>query len=124
MRDYIFSFQDEDQERDFLEMAQARGVKPKWVAVDPNPEFDGEHKFADEDVWNALSKCIQETLEDSLSEEENQPPWPRTSLEQWEQESRRQLILLAVKEFACIGDQLPKQASILRAFREGQLPNP
>ena len=124
MRDYIFTFPNESTENQFLQMAHNEQVPIRWIALDPNSEYDGEHQLTSEDVWNALSSSIMDTLCDNLTDQENSPPWPRSPFEEWTQSSKRALIFLAVTEFACVGDRLPEPTSIIRAFKDGRLPNP
>ena len=124
MRDHVFTFPNENTEQKFLEMAEAAGVKAQWVAIDPNSEYDGEHRVANEEVWDALSTCVREIISDQVEDQKNTPSWPRTPFEQWTQTDKRRFIFLAVTEFACVGDRLPENSQVLRAFREGRLPNP
>ena len=95
VKQYIFTFETEDQEREFLDLAVRMKVKPRWIVIDPNPEYDQEWTFTDETAWDELGR----TLDRVLNQTGEEPTWPQKPLELWETEERRDLVQRAVTQW-------------------------
>ena len=107
MKDYIFSFQDKTQESEFLETARIRGGENPVDSHRPQPEFDGEYQFANEDAWKPCPRPSRKSW--TTNSQKTRPPtnWPRTPFEKWNEMDRRRLIHMAATKFGFIGDRPP-----------------
>ena len=129
---FIFTFEDRATRDEFLDLAQKNGVPARWTAVDPNPEYEHEHEFAYEEMFEGLAwtviRTIEEDIENYVDEGEDrsgtgQYAWPDLAIKEWNQEDRRDRVRLAVTRWNHIGPNGAEPASVLRDHKAGLIPH-
>ena len=94
MPQIILTFPDRATEDLFLRMAREQGIDARWVAVNPNLEYDHEWQFTDDMIWDSLAPSIAEIINEEFHG--GQPVWPRNPFSSWLPFQRRMLIEMAV----------------------------
>lgn len=88
-----------------------KGVKSRWVAVNPNPRYDGEWEIADENCWPLLQQMLEESLEQTADEE------PISAAE------RRDIIRLAVERWNFTSESGLDQRNLAADHRADRIPH-
>ena len=87
------------------------GVKSRWIAVNPNPQYDGEWEIADENCWPLLRKMLEESLEQTADGE------PISAAD------RRAIIGLAVQRWNFTSESGLDQRNLTADHRAGRIPH-
>ena len=94
-----------------IAMLENMGVKSRWIAVNPNPRYDGEWEIADENCWPLLRKMLEESLEQTADGE------PISAAE------HRAIIRLAVERWNFTSESGLDQRNLTADHQAGRIPH-
>ena len=118
-RTYLVDCLDQGQEEMLLRDLSRLGIPHRWVAMDPNPEYDGEHLVGDiSSYWQLI-----ESVSQLLAEDPGHTDWPDLDPDLWPEEDRRTLVHLAATRWNYLGANGCEGPDVTRDYHLGLLPH-
>ena len=108
-------------------LARSLGGRSRWVAVNPNQQYDHEWEMADETAWTAITEdaggIIREFLEQpAASSSGTEQVWPAAPQSVvWGPEQKRLLVRLAVQKWGYCGNSGCYEAAVIESLERGEL---
>ena len=138
--DYLFTFQNDNDQDLFIHLAHRLGIEARWVAVDPNPEYDHQWRFAGEGAFAGVitgvnhalhndpdlsngSPSTNDELQPTGGAKRNNDQDPSTHT-RWTQEAKRELVHTAVTKWGYLTDQGLLEDDVRRDLSTGATPSP
>ena len=119
MAHYLIEMPHEVSETELVQALAHLTGSVRWVAASPDEAYDCEWAFTDEKSWDAISRAVQEIINDLQQDDE--PQWPPYPYDRWPAEQRRRLIDMVVTQCSYLGPNGVDPEELERAYRSGAL---
>ena len=119
MAHYLIELPDDAPETALVQALAHLTESVRWVATSPDEAYDYEWAYTDESSWDAISKAVEEIINDVQQDGESQ--WPPYPYDRWSVEQRRRLIDMAVTQWNYLGPNGVDPEELRHAYRSGAL---
>ena len=104
---HLFTFPDKTTANVFTTLAQQCDVHTRWIAVDPNPDYDHEWRFTDDLIFESVFNTTFEIINDALADR------PRTKRDECSTQHKSDLIDLPITEWGYLGNNGPEPRDVI-----------